>query len=156
VDIASLCSYSHRPRWNWTNNAPLSTLVATFFAIPLFFYQKVNDILDSNQTFLIDIWDDLSPLALVNKVGAPRRAFPTFMTFPQLFTFRDREPGMVWDAHTKTHTEPLADERECAIGFRNGTTATHGLFEGQRRFVLGQTIDLHTMVWIVGLCLALQ
>jgi len=63
---------------------------------------------------------------------------------------------MVWDAHTKTHTEPLADERERAMGFRTSTTAAPGLSEGQRRFVLGQTMDLNTMVWIAGLCLALQ
>ena len=63
---------------------------------------------------------------------------------------------MVWDAHTKTHTEPLADERERAMGFRTGTTAAPGLSEGQRRFVLGQAMDLHTMVWTVGLCLSLQ
>ena len=53
---------------------------------------------------------------------------------------------MVRNAHTKTHTEPLADEQECAMGFRTGTTATLGLSEGQRRFVLGQAMDLHTMV----------
>ena len=61
---------------------------------------------------------------------------------------------MVWDAHTKTHTESLADERD--MGFRTGTTTAPGLSEGQRHFVLGQTMDLHTMVWIVDLCLALQ
>ena len=78
------------------------------------------------------------------------------MTFPQSFAFRGRGLGMVWDAHTKTHTEPLADERERAMGFHTGTTATFGLSEGQRRFVLGQAMDLHTIVWTVGLCLALQ
>ena len=45
---------------------------------------------------------------------------------------------MVWDATTNTHTEPLAEERERAMGFRTGTTAAPGLFEGQQRFVLGQ------------------
>ena len=63
---------------------------------------------------------------------------------------------MVWDAHTETYTKPLADERERAMGFRTGTTAAPGVFNGQRRFVLGQAMDLHTMVWTVGLCLALQ
>ena len=63
---------------------------------------------------------------------------------------------MVWDATTKTHIELLADERERAMRFRTGTTAAPGLSEGQRRFVLGQVMDLHTMVWTVSLCLALQ
>ena len=156
VDAASFGSYAHRPRWIWTNLAPLSTLAAAFSAVPLPFNQKVDDILNTNRTSLPVVQNNLPPLALVNKVGAPRRAFPTFMTFPQSFAFRDRGPGMVWDADTKTHTEPLAGERERAMGFRTGTTATPGLSEGQRRFVLGQAMDLHTMVWTVGLCLALQ
>ena len=42
------------------------------------------------------------------------------------------------------------------MGFRTGTTGALGLSEGQRRFVLGQAMDLHIMVWTVGLCLALQ
>ena len=116
----------------------------------------MDDILDPNRTSLPIVRDDLSPLALVNKVGAPLRAFPTFMTFPQSFAFRDRGPGMVWDDHTKTNTEPLVDERERAMGFRTGTTATPSFSKDQRRFVLGQAMDLHTMVWTVSLCLALQ
>ena len=63
---------------------------------------------------------------------------------------------MVWVAHTNTHIELLADEREHAKGFRIGTTAVPGHYEGQRRFVLGQTMDLHTMVWTISLCLVLQ
>jgi hypothetical protein len=39
---------------------------------------------------------------------------------------------------------------------RTGNTAALGLFEGQRHFVLGQTMDLCTNMWIVGRCLALQ
>ena len=83
VDAASLGSYTYRPRWILTNLAPLSTLIAACSVVPLFFDQKVDDILDPNQTSLLVVRDDLPPLALVNKMGAPRRACPTFMTFPQ-------------------------------------------------------------------------
>ena len=44
VDAASVGSYAHQPRWIWTSLTPLSTLVASFFALPPSFYQKVNDI----------------------------------------------------------------------------------------------------------------
>ena len=91
----------------------------------------MDDILDPNGTSLPVIRDDLPPLALVNTMGAPRRVFPTFMTFPQSFAFHDQGPGMVWDATTKTHIEPLADKRERAMGFRTDTTATPGHYEGQ-------------------------
>ena len=40
--------------------------------------------------------------------------------------------------------------------FCMGAIATSGLSEGQRCFVLGQAMDLHTMVWTVSLCVALQ
>jgi hypothetical protein len=42
------------------------------------------------------------------------------------------------------------------MGFPTGTTAAHGLQEGQRRFLLGQAIDLNSIVWIIGICLAAQ
>ena len=58
------------------NLAPLFTLAAAFSIVPLYFDQKVDDILDPNQTSLPVARDDLSPLVLVNKVGAPWRFFP--------------------------------------------------------------------------------
>lgn len=96
----------------------------------------VDDILDPNRTSLPVVKGDLTSLALVNKVGAQWRAFPTSMIFPQSFAFHDQGPHMVGDAHPKT-------------------IATLGFFEGQRRFVLGQAIDLNTMMCTVDLCLAL-
>ena len=81
-DAKSIGSYVHLPRWIWTNLAPSSTLAATFSTVPPPFDQKVDNILDPNHISLPVVRDDLPPLALVNKVGAPPRAFPTFMTFP--------------------------------------------------------------------------
>ena len=145
VNVASLGSYAHRPEWIWTNLAPSSILAAAFFAMPPPFDQKVDDILDPNRASLSVVQDDLPPLALLNKVETLGKAFPTFMTFPKSFAFRDQGPGMVWN-----------DERKRAMGFRSGTTIAPGVSKGQRRFVLGQAMNLHTMVWNVDLCLALQ
>ena len=50
----------------------------------------------------------------------------------------------------------MADERERAMGFPTSTTVAHGLQEGQRRFLLGQSMDLNSIVWIIGICLAAQ
>jgi hypothetical protein len=63
---------------------------------------------------------------------------------------------MVWDSTSQTYEEPSADERERAMGFLTGTTAAPDLSEGQRRFLLGQAIDLNTLVWVCGLCFAAQ
>jgi hypothetical protein len=57
---------------------------------------------------------------------------------------------------SQTHDEPTADERERAMGFPTGTTAAHGLQEGHKRFLLGQAMDLNSIVWIIGICLATQ
>ena len=73
VDAASIGSYAHRHRWMWTNLAPSSTLAATFSGVHPPFDQKMDDILDPNRISLPVVRDDLTPLALVNKVGAPRR-----------------------------------------------------------------------------------
>ena len=42
------------------------------------------------------------------------------------------------------------------MGFRTGTTTTPGFFEGQRGLMLGQIMNINTMVWTIGLSLALQ
>ena len=41
------------------------------------------------------------------------------------------------------------------MGFCIGTIAVPRSSEDQPRSVLGQAMDLHTMVWIVNLCLVL-
>ena len=88
----------------------LSTLATAFAVVPPPSDQKLDDILDPNRTSLLVDRDDLPPLALVNKMGAPQRAFSTFITFPQSFAFRDQGLGMVWNAHITTHTKSLADK----------------------------------------------
>jgi hypothetical protein len=42
------------------------------------------------------------------------------------------------------------------MDFPTGTTAAHGLQECQRRFLLEQTMDLNSIVWIIGICLTAQ
>ena len=42
------------------------------------------------------------------------------------------------------------------MGFPTGTTAAHGLQEGQRRFLLGQVMNFNSIVWIIQICLATQ
>ena len=68
---------------------PLSNLAPTIFVVPPPFDQKVDDILDPNWTSLPVVEDDLLPLALVKKAGAPQMVFPTFMMFPKSFSFCD-------------------------------------------------------------------
>ena len=156
VDAAALGSYAHRPRWLWTNLVPHQVMSLALSRVPQPEGRKVDDILDDHHSSLPVVVDDACPFALVNKVGAPRGALPTLVSYPGSFAFRAHGPGMLWNTKVHTHEEPNADERERAMGFLTGTTAAHDLTEGQRRFVLGQAMDLNTLVWFLGVCLAVQ
>ena len=156
VDAAALGSYAHRPRWIWTNLASATTLASALAQVRRPPRREVDGILDDHRISTEVSTDDEPPLAVVNRVGFTRRAFPTLMCYPASFAFRAHGPGMVWDTTSQTYEEPSADERERAMGFLTGTTAAPDLSEGQRRFLLGQAIDLNTLVWICGICFAVQ
>jgi hypothetical protein len=127
LDVASLGSFAHRPRWFWTNLVSPQVLSVAIARIPPLMNRKVDDILDDHHVSLAVTNDDILPFALINKVGIPRGAQPTFVTYPRSFAFRSRGPDMVWDSKSQTYDEPTADERERVLGFPTGTTAAHGL-----------------------------
>jgi hypothetical protein len=52
--------------------------------------------------------------------------------------------------------EPNADERVRAMGFPTGITNVPGILEQQRRFLLGQVMDLNCLTWVVFLVVAKQ
>lgn len=106
-------------------------------------HREVDDILDDHRLSTEVTKDDEPPLAVVNRVGFTRGALPTLMCYPGSFAFRTRGPCMVWDSTSQTYEEPSTDERERAMGFLTCTTAASDLKEGQRRFLLGQAIDLN-------------
>jgi hypothetical protein len=97
----------------------------------------VNDILDPHRTPQCVYHDDQAPLAVINRKGEPRRAFPTLVSFARSYAFKDNGPGLVWNSITQEMVEPNTDERERAMGFPTGTTNVHGISEQQRRFLLG-------------------
>jgi hypothetical protein len=98
LHTAFLISFAHRPRWFWTNLVSPQVLSAAIVRIPRLMNRKVDDILDDHRVSLAVTKDDTLPFALINKVGIPRGALPTFMTYPRFFAFRSRGPGMVWDS----------------------------------------------------------
>ena len=78
------------------------------------------------------------------------------MCYPGSFAFEACGLGMVWDSTFQTYEAPFAHERERVMGFLTGTTAAPDLSEGQQRFLLGHAIDPNTLVWVSGLCFAIQ
>ena len=116
----------------------------------------MDHILDEGRHAQVVVQDDQPPLAVVNRVGIPRLALPTLVSYPGSYAFRDQGPRLVWDTTTQRLEEPQADECECAIGFFTGTIVAPKMTEVQRRQVLGQAMDLTSMVWFIGVCLAIQ
>ncbi|CAK9206477.1 unnamed protein product [Sphagnum troendelagicum] len=60
---------------------------------------------------------DKSPMVVVNRVGQPRMALPTFVSFPASHAYREGGPGLVWDTCLQQLVEPNADERDVQWGF---------------------------------------
>jgi len=95
VDATTLGSYAHRPCWIWTNLAPSHVLTTSLSKITRPTRCKVVDILNDHRVPLDVSKDDESLLACVNKLGAPRVAFPTFVTYLGSFAFQARGLCMV-------------------------------------------------------------
>jgi hypothetical protein len=116
----------------------------------------VSDILDPHRAPRCVYHDVQAPLAVVNRKGEPRRALPTLVSFVRSYAFKDNGPGLVWDSTTQEMVEPNADERERAMGFSTGTTNVPSLSEHQRRFLLGQAMDVTCLTWLVSLVVVEQ
>jgi hypothetical protein len=78
-------------------------------------------------------------------------ALPTFVNFPMSHAYREGGPGLVWDTCLQWLVEPIADERERSMGFPIGVTSVPSISEASRQQVLGQTMDLNCLTWIVSL-----
>jgi hypothetical protein len=65
----------------------------------------------------------MSPMAMVNRMGYPRMALPTFVSFPTSHACREGGLGLVWDICLQQLMEPNVDERECAMGFPTKVTS---------------------------------
>jgi hypothetical protein len=76
---------------------------------------------------------DRSPMAMVNRVGQPRMALPTFVSSPASHAYREGGPELVWDTCSQQLMEPNADEKEYVMGFPIGMTSVLSIFEASCR-----------------------
>jgi hypothetical protein len=93
---------------------------------------------------------------MVNRVGLPRVALPTFLNFSCSHTFQDGSPGMIWNANSSKMEKPNVDEQERAMRFHTCTIIMRGIFEGARRQIMGQVMDRICLTWIFNLYWAKQ
>jgi hypothetical protein len=85
--------------------------------VPIRILLLVDDILDAGRKSTAVECNDLPPLAVVNKVGSPRAALPTLVSFTTSYAYEQGGSGLVWDERLHQLVEPNADERERAMGF---------------------------------------
>jgi hypothetical protein len=111
----------------------------------------VDDILNAGRRSQAIERNDLPLLAVMNKVGSPRAALPTLVSFTTSHAYRQGGSGLVWDERLHQLVEPNADERERAMGFSTGTTTIPGFSESTRKQLLGQVINLNCLSWIISL-----
>ena len=87
VDAATLGSYAYRRHWIWTNMACSATLTSSLSHVSRPPRRWIDDILDDHSVSTEVTKDDKPPLAMVNRGGFTRRAFPTLMSYSGSFAF---------------------------------------------------------------------
>jgi hypothetical protein len=95
-------------------------------------------------------------MVVVNRVGQPTMALPTFVNFPTSHAYMEGGPGLVWDTCSQWLVEPNTNEKECAMRFPTIVTSIPSISEASCRQVLGQAMDLNCLTWIVNLGMAEQ
>jgi hypothetical protein len=87
--------------------------------------------------------------------GRPLKAFATFVTVADLHAYSAEGQSLVLGA--AGFSAPVAVERETTMGFMRGTTLLDPPnSEAERRRLLGGTIDLFAMTFLVGAAKAFQ
>jgi hypothetical protein len=133
LDAAKVGLRAHRPRLWWTNLLPREVLKRTYEIVLRSSHLIVDSILDIGQRSQVVGIVDRSPMAMVNRMGQPRMALPTFVSFPTSHAYREGGPELVWDTCSQRLVEPNADERECTMGFSTGMTSVPSISEASHR-----------------------
>jgi hypothetical protein len=121
--------------------------------------QRVQDILEPGQQSKIAKHAQTPGRHVLNVPGKPLRALATLVSYAGSWAYRPGQQSMVVPTLGFRHEmEPTALERERAMGFMEGTTAepSHSVTEADRRRILGDTMDMHALTFLVGSILVFQ
>ena len=156
-DAVAVGSYAHRNRRFWTNGIPLALLdnmvQHTFQNLPT---QTVCDIIEDHHEAQLAAHTSVPGDYAVNEVGKPLRAFATFVTVKGSHAYRDNGHSLLINTDTGNLEEPNANEREAAMGFMVGTTAHDAVTEAERRRMLGGTMDMFQIKFLIGAIMVFQ
>jgi hypothetical protein len=155
LDVAQVGSRAHRLRAWWTNleGAPLLRVAVAAQVRPAGLF--VQQVLGAGRRARPPRSVDVAPWAKVETPGAPRRALNTFVSYGGSYAFSRGGGGVLACTQRDgqvTFEEPTAEERELAMGFPRGFSAAPGVSEATRRELLGQAMDLNSLMWILAAC----
>jgi site-specific DNA-cytosine methylase len=148
LDAAQFGSLAHRNRNYWTNLADTSHLAATLVHAERPAGRDTSMALQSGRLSQSVNRTESAPWYPCNSPGNTMAAWPTLMSYTQSYAFRPGQPGSVLDVTDPSQPrwdEPMAQEREIALGYLPGSTAAAGVTEAQRRHILGQCIDANVL-----------
>ena len=150
-DAVAAGSYAHRNRRWWTNLVPgplMNEMVDKRFKQRADF-RRVQDILEPNRFAQKAKHSGAPGRHRVNETGQTLKALSTFVSLRGSHAYRYGEHSMVITANGQQE-EPTALERERAMGFLENTTkAGPTITESDRRRLLGSTMDMHALTFLV-------
>ena len=151
-DAVAVGSYAHRQRRWWTNLAP-STLMLEMLEKKFKHRnpdQTVQKILEPGHRAQNASHARAPGRHSVNVRGEPLRALSTFVTVRGSYAYQPGQQSMIQQANG-FWDEPTALERERAMGFMDGTTKVcPSISEADRRRILGSTMDMHSLQFLIG------
>jgi hypothetical protein len=153
MDAAQLGSPAHRLRAWWTNLERIALLRAALGAQARPANLFVHQVLGPGRRARQPQSTGVLPWAKVEVPDEPRRALNTFVNYGGSYAFSRGGGGVlacVQADGAATYEEPNAEERELAMGFPRGFTAARAVSEHTRRELLGQAMDLNSVMWILG------
>ncbi len=110
---------------------------------------QVYHILDDQSSYQPVIKQEKPPWFLVNTIGKPRGAWPTFVSSLEAHAFQGDGPSLVYRHVSATWDEPSPEERERAMGFQTGTTSHTNVIRLKRNVLLGRGMDLNSFTWLL-------
>jgi hypothetical protein len=97
LDAARVGLRAHRPRLWWTNLLPKEVLKQAYETVLQSSHLIMDSILDIGRHSQVVRVVDRSPMAVVNRMGQPRMALPTFVSFSTSHAYMEGGLGLVWD-----------------------------------------------------------
>jgi site-specific DNA-cytosine methylase len=157
LDAAQVGSLAHRARNYWTNLCAPASLAAALRYAERSVNRTVSLALPAHRKAQPVARPDPIPQYPCNQPGQQRAAWPTLMGRSGSYAFRPGQAGSVLDNACPSHpqwTEPTAEEREFALGYLPGSTATEVVTELERRKALGQCMDADSLQVIMAVAKA--